>query len=93
MDKQSLVDYEAMAKLCLTENERAWILEKAHLLEQSFSTLSTIDTKDVEPLVTILDMYGSLREDMAEKSISREEILSNAPERCDGFFQAPKTLE
>lgn len=93
MDMKTLIEYEAMAKLCLPEEERAWMLGRAHVLELSFMALSAVDTEDVEPLVTVLDMHNVLREDVAKKLMPREEILFNAPEQYEGYFQVPKTFE
>lgn len=90
-------DYEKMAKLSLPEDERAWVSNCADILTNSFEELEKVDTKTVEPLVTVLDIRNVMREDIATdattKLVSREELLSNAPEQYDGYFQVPKTLD
>ena len=85
--------YEAMAKLNLPETERQWVKDRAEKLMDSFSALENIDTTNTEPLVTVLNIQNVMREDEAKKFITREELLSNAPEQYDGYFQVPKTLE
>jgi len=85
--------YEAMAKLDLLENEREWISARADMLVESFTALGSINTDGVEPLVTVLDIQNILREDICVRTVTREELLANAPERYDGYFQVPKTLE
>ncbi len=85
--------YEAMAKLELTENERGEISARADELIKSFKALEAADAKDAEPLVTVLDVVNVLREDVSARLISREELLSGAPEQYDGYFQVPRTLE
>ena len=85
--------FEAMAKLSLPENERLGIARDIEMLEQSFAALAAVDTGGVENLVTVLDIRNVLREDIMVKNVSREELLSNAPEQYDGYFQVPKTLE
>jgi aspartyl-tRNA(Asn)/glutamyl-tRNA(Gln) amidotransferase subunit C len=85
--------YEAMVKLNLPEDERQWVTERAEKLLDSFSVLENIDTEGVEPLVTVLDTQNALRGDVAVKAITREELLSNAPEQYDGYFQVPRTLD
>ena len=85
--------YEAMAKLCLSEEERRIVSDRADELTGSFKKLAEIDTTNIPPLVSVLDIQNVLREDICVKMISREELLSNAPEQYDGYFQAPKTLE
>jgi aspartyl-tRNA(Asn)/glutamyl-tRNA(Gln) amidotransferase subunit C len=85
--------FEAMAKLDLPESERQWVSGAADKLIEGFSALARIDTAGVKPLVTVLDIQNVLREDEAKKMITREELLSNAPEQHDGYFQVPKTLD
>jgi aspartyl-tRNA(Asn)/glutamyl-tRNA(Gln) amidotransferase subunit C len=82
-----------MAKLTLTEDERQWASGLADKLKESLPALEAIDTEGVEPLITVLDVQNVFREDVAVKMLTREELLSNAPEQCDGYFQVPKALE
>jgi len=84
--------YEAVAKLNLLEAERAVILERANLLMESFDLLKHVDTSEVEPMVSVLEIQNILRDDVCVKQISRDALLSNAPEQYDGYFQVPKTL-
>ena len=90
---QNIEKYEAMAKLDLPEKEREWVRAQAGTLIQSFGALQSIDTSGVQPLVSVLDIQNVLREDVSVKMISREELLSNAPQQYDGYFEAPKTLD
>ena len=85
--------YEAMAKIDLQETERQWVAGRVEKLLESFSALESVDTRGAEPLVTVLNTRNIMRDDAAKKFISREELLSNAPEQYDGYFQVPKTLD
>lgn len=89
----NIENYEAMAKLKLPDNEREWINIRADMLIGSFAELEKINTDDVNPMVTVLNLQNILREDITVKMLPREEILSNAPEQYDGYFQVPRTLE
>ena len=84
--------YEAMAMLDLPDCERELMRGRLEDLCESFGVLEKIDTDDVAPLVTVLDSRNIMREDVAEKLITRDEILANAPEQYDGYFQVPGTL-
>jgi len=90
----NIKDYEAMAKFSLTDAERQQVSEWADMLTGSFQALEAVDAACTEPLVTVLEIRNVLRDDIApEKTISRDELLSNAPEQYDGYFQVPKTLD
>ena len=90
---QNIKDYEILNKLELTEDEHVRVSARANMLIESFKLLEGIDTSDAAPLVTVLDIQNVLREDVFAKTISREELLANAPDRSGGFFRVPKTLE
>jgi len=85
-------EYEAMAMLDLPDHERERLSKRLKDLADSFTVLKRVDTDNVAPLVTVLDLNNVMREDKTEKLLARNEILSNAPEQYDGYFQVPGTL-
>ena len=85
--------YEAMVKLDLPPDEREWVSVRAAELLESFRALDNVDVSGIEPLVTVLELRNAMREDVAVKLMSRDELLSNAPEQHDGCFEVPKTVE
>lgn len=93
MDIKDLLQYEKMVKFDLPESEREWIIEQANMLKKSFEALSGIDTDKTEPLISPIEVQNPLREDVAHKTFSRDEILANSPEQYDGYFLVPKTIE
>ena len=93
MTKETILKYEAMAKLRLTDENRQWAVNAINKLEESFKVLDTIDADGVSELVSVLDLKNVLRQDVASKFITRDELLSGAPDECDGYFQVPKTIE
>ena len=90
---KNIKDYEAMVKLELSETERRLVYAGADMLTDSFRRLEDIDISGVEPLVTVLNIKNIFREDACKKTLLREELLAGAPERYDGYFQVPKTLD
>ena len=93
MTKDAVELYQSMAKFDLDEATFDWVTETMSALEENFKKIESIDTQGVEPLYTVLDLKNILREDVAAKVISRDELLANAPEEYDGYFQVPKTIE
>ena len=85
-------EYEAVVMLDLQDDERVSLQQRINDLERGFAMLETIDTGNAEPLVTVLNTRNVLRDDKALKLFSRDEILANAPEQYDGFFQVPGTI-
>ena len=85
--------YEAMAMLDLPDAERVIIRERLGAITKGFNTLDMVETEGVEPLISVLDVHSVLRDDISEKLLSRDELMTNAPEQYDGYFQVPGTLE
>jgi len=90
---RDFTDYEGMAMLELPESGRSRLRDRFNGIADSFSTLDEYDVSSVEPLVTVLDLVNVLRDDVSVKSFSREDLLSNAPEQHDGYFQVPATID
>ena len=90
---QYIKDYEILNKFELSEDDFVKISAYADKLTKSFKQLEDIDTSGIQPLVTVLDIQNVLREDINIKTISREELLANAPDSNGGFFRVPGILE
>ena len=86
-------DYESMAMLDLSDAESLRLKERFDEIAGGFSALDAIDVEGVEPLVSVLDLHNIIREDVSAKSFSREDLLSNAPEQHDGYFQVPAAID
>ena len=89
---RSFSDYENMAMLELRADERALVEKQFVEVVQALSAVDKYDTSGVVPLVSVLDRFNVLREDVVVKHISREELLSNAPEQKDGYFVVPEIM-
>ena len=93
MTDESLKLFEVSAKLEFDSDTRQWAAGAVNRLEESFEKLGQVDTRDAAPLISVLDMRNVFREDIAKKPVTREELLSLAPEEYDGYFQVPRTIE
>jgi len=86
-------DYEAMAMLEFSRTERDVIKARFYEVVAGFSALDAYDTSGVELLVSVSDAQSVLREDISAVLFSRAELLSNAPEHNDEYFQVPATID
>ena len=90
---RNFTDYESMAMFDLSEAERDLLRECFEEIAEGFSAIDAFDTDGAEPLVSVLDLHSVLREDTAKKFISRDELLKNAPERHEEYFQVPAAID
>ncbi len=81
-----------LAKLTISDEEISNYMPHMKKVLNHFSELETLDTTDIEPLITPVDLKSYLREDRAEKTISSEELLKCAPSSIGQLFQVPPVI-
>lgn len=55
--------------------------------------LNEVDTKGVEPLIFMTEEENTLREDVAEVSVTKQEALKNAPVKDSDYFKVPRVVD
>ena len=88
----NIKEYEDMMMFDLPDDERARLSLRLNALADSFAVLGQVNTDGAEPLVTVLDLQNIMREDVSGQLVTRDELMSNAPEQYDGYFKVPGTL-
>ena len=62
------------------------------LLDQ-FEKLKQVDVNGIEPTSHSIPLLNVLREDLAKRSLARDEAIANAPESRDGCFVVPRIID
>lgn len=89
-----LITYlEKLGRISLTEEERASSKKDLQNILTYIDILNELDTDGAEPLSHSFPITNVLREDVVKNDNKRDEILTNAPNKADGCFRVPKTLE
>ena len=52
--------------------------------------MNEVDTANVKPMTQVVDFSNVMREDIPNQEISKEALMSNAPDEENGFFKVPK---
>jgi len=82
-----------LARLELSEDEKGTFTRQLSAILTYMDQLKTLDTRGVEPTMTVLPTENVLRDDEVRPSLPQERALANAPEQADGFFRVPRILE
>jgi len=90
---KKITDYESTAMLGLSDEERSIVEERYNSIVDGFAILDSYDTDGVEPAFTVLKLKNVMREDVVASNMTRDEVLANAPEQNDGYFQVPAAIE
>ena len=86
-------DVEHVAKLArleLTDAEKELYTKQLGDVLKYVEQMNEVDTSDVKPMTQVVDFCNVMLEDVPNLEISKEALMSNAPEEENGFFKVPK---
>jgi aspartyl-tRNA(Asn)/glutamyl-tRNA(Gln) amidotransferase subunit C len=88
------VDYVAnLARIHLTEDERAAFGRQLNDILTYVQELNTLDVEGVEPTAHAVPVTNVFRDDVVRPGIRPEQALANAPASRSGQFLVPRILE
>ena len=88
------IDHIALlARLDLTDAEKAKAATELSQILQSFDALNELNTENVTPTESALNLVNVLRSDEVQPSLSTEAALTNAPEQAANMFVVPRVVE
>ena len=93
MNKIELERLELLNQIKLTDAQKDDVLSFFAKREEDVAMLHAINTSDVVPMVHIMPVSLSLREDAVEHPFLREELLAQAPQTDGGYFCVPRVIE
>ena len=82
-----------LAKLELSEDEKEQAKKDMGSMLDYIDKLNELVTSGVEPMSHVFPVHNVFREDVVVNGDAREKMLANAPEKKDGSFVVPKTVE
>ena len=89
----TIKDVEHVAKLArleLTEEEKEKFTKQLGDVLKHVEAMNEVDTSNVEPMAHAIDFVNVMREDVPHQEISKEALMSTAPDEENGFFKVPK---
>ena len=92
LTRQDVEKVALLARLKFDEAELDKITKHMVQIVQYVDKLSELNTEDVEPMAHALDIQNALAEDESRPSLSRKEVLKNAPKHDEEYFLVPAVL-
>jgi aspartyl-tRNA(Asn)/glutamyl-tRNA(Gln) amidotransferase subunit C len=92
ISREEVLHIAKLARLSLSEEEITMYTHQLGDILNYVQKLNELNIDDVEPMKHVLDMVNVLREDKDLPSLSREDVLKNAPEHDEEFFKVPRVL-
>lgn len=81
-----------LARLHLAEAKIATYTSQLERILDYVAQLQAVDTEGVPPTTRAVEVVNVTREDVAEATTVREELLNEAPQREGDFFRVPRIL-
>ena len=93
IDNELITYLEELSRLKLDEEEKEKAKDSLSKIIGYIDVLSKLDTENEKEMSHTFEFSNVFREDVLKTSYKSEEILKNAPDKKDGCFKVPKTVE
>ena len=93
IDKNTINKIAKLSRIKLEEKEADSLIKDLNSILDWVEQLNEVNTEKVEPLSNISLSTLPKREDISENKNNSKEILSNAPDKLEGYFAVPKVVE
>lgn len=93
LDKQTVAKVARLARIKMTDEELESYAPQLNTIIKFVEQLEEVDTDNVLPLPSSVDVALPLREDVINDGDCQDDVLANAPESLEGFYVVPKVVE
>lgn len=93
MDKETVKKIAGLARIEMDDETLERMTPEISGIMTWIEQLAEVDTDNVEPLASPVNLNLTLREDVMNDGDCADKILANAPEKTQGFFVVPKVVE
>ena len=92
LDRKSVMKIAYLARIHVPEEEQDTLAEELSKVMHFVEQLNEVDTSDVVPMTSVVDMSLRWRSDVVEDGEKASDILANAPSCTQGYFIVPKVI-
>jgi aspartyl-tRNA(Asn)/glutamyl-tRNA(Gln) amidotransferase subunit C len=93
ISREEVVYIAGLARLTLKEEEIELYSKQLSDILGYIDQLNELDVENVEPMTHVLDMINVMREDKHLPSLSRDEVMANAPDHNGEHFRVPRVVK
>ena len=93
VDTQTIKRMAMLARIAATEEEENFYAGELAKVFTFIDQLNQVDTKGVEPMISVGVDTLRLRDDVQNDGGYAEAVTANAPEKFMNFFVVPKVVE
>ena len=93
MDQETVRTICYLARLEIDQSKSEKIQKDLETIIDLIGSLQTIDTSDVEPLYSPLEMTAFMHDDIEKSDNKKEKFLENAAASNEDYFLVPRVVE
>ena len=93
IDHTTLHKIAHLARVEIDPDQEEGLIKDLEQIVSWVEKLDELDTEFVEPLTHMTMEKNAMREDEAAKTLTKDEVLKNAPDKTNDFFKVPKVLD
>lgn len=93
MDQETVRTICYLARLDIDQSKSGKIQKDLERIIDLIGELQRINTSDVEPLYSPLEMTAFMHEDIESSDNKKERFLENAPVSNENYFLVPRVVE
>lgn len=93
ISREEVTYIAGLARLTLTDEEIELYAQQLSDILGYIEQLNELDVDNIEPMSHVLDIINVMREDKQLPSLTREEVMSNAPDHDGVHFKVPRVVK
>ncbi|MDC3228631.1 Asp-tRNA(Asn)/Glu-tRNA(Gln) amidotransferase subunit GatC [Gammaproteobacteria bacterium] len=93
MDQETVRTICYLARLEIDQSKSEKIQKDLETIIDLIGSLQTIDTSDIEPLYSPLEMTAFMHDDIEKSDNKKEKFLENAAASNEDYFLVPRVVE
>ena len=92
LSREEVLHIASLCRIGLSEEDLQRMQDQLSNILDQFDVLKGVDTDEVPPTAHSIDLESVLREDAAKPSLSRDDVLMNAPQEEDQHLRVKAIL-
>ena len=93
MDQETVRTICYLARLEIDQSKSEKVQKDLETIIDLIGSLQTIDTSDIEPLYSPLEMTAFMHDDIEKSDNKKEKFLKNAAVSNEDYFLVPRVVE
>ena len=93
INKEAVKKISKLSRIASNDEFETSMIKDLNTILKFVDQLNEVDTKDIEPLSSVVEQKLFQREDVVKKMNEKEEILKNSPNKNENYFVVPNVIE